>query len=146
MADLLRVGDGDTVTPFQSPPAVDGSEEVMESQGPAAVLVLVSPAEDLFEGDLVGGRHRYDVGMDMRRALVQMYDKRQDVILPEPAGEDVIHVSRPALDFLTSVYPPVVGTRGEVDLLSAKSQLAQPLVRAADDEVHDRPDPGVLRT
>ena len=44
MADLLRVGDRDTVTPFQSPPAVDGSEEVMESQGPAAVLVLVSPA------------------------------------------------------------------------------------------------------
>ena len=83
--------------------------------------------------------------MDVRRALVQMYDKRQDVLLPKPAGEDVIHVSRPALDFLTSVYAPVVGTRGEVDLLSAEGQLAQPLVRAADDEVHHRPDPGALR-
>ena len=111
----------------------------MEGQRSASVFVLVPADEDLVEGDVIAIRHRYNVCVDVRAALVQMYNKRQDVLLPESASEDIVHVLCPALDFRTSLDRAVVGTFLIVDLLVAKRQLAQTLVRAADDEVHDGP-------
>ena len=139
MAFLLRVGHRDTVPTLESPPGVDRREEVMEREGPLSVLVLVGPDHDLVEGDLPVRRDGDHVGMDVGCALVQMYDKREDVLLPEPAGERVIHVAGPALNLLAPIEALVAGTRREVDRLSAEGQLGQALVRAADDEVHDGP-------
>ena len=68
-----------------------------------------------------------------------MYNKRQDVLLPESASEDIVHVLCPALDFRTSLDRAVVDTFLVIDFLVAKRQLAQTVVRAADDEVHDGP-------
>ncbi len=145
VAFLLRVGHGDAVTALESPPAVDRREEVVEREGAFAELVLRPSGEDLVEGDHAV-LHRDDVGMDVGRPLVQVYDKRQDVLLPEPAGEDVIHILRPVLDRGTSYDPAVVGTHSQVELLPAEGQLAEPLVRSADDEVRDGPDLRVVWT
>ena len=98
MAFLLRVGEGDTVSPLESPPGVYRREEVVEREGPLPVLVLVRPDHDLVEGDLPARRDGDHVGMDVGCALVQVYDKREDVLLPEPAGERVVHITGPALD------------------------------------------------
>ena len=74
--------------------------------------------------------------MDVRRALVQMDDEREDVLLTESAREDVVHVLRPFLDLRLPFDGAVVRPRREVHHLIAERQACQRIVRAADDEVH----------
>ena len=74
--------------------------------------------------------------MDVRRALVQMDDEREDVLLTESAGEDVVHVLRPFLDLRLPFDGAVVRPRREVYGLVAERQPGQRVVRTADDEVH----------
>ena len=82
MAFLLRMGHGDTVTAFQSPLLIDLPEHVMEGQGASTEFVLIPSGEDLVEGNQIVLRHRDKVRVNVRRALVQMYDKGQYVLLP----------------------------------------------------------------
>ena len=116
----------------------------MQGQGPPPVFVLVRSGEDLLVVYLPVSRHRHDVGMYMRCPLVQMDDEGEDVLLAEPAGKDAVHVLGPALDLRTPLQVRIVGIRRIVHLLGAEGQGAQRVVRAADDEVHDRTEPRVV--